>query len=73
MIASVCGVSRGVFSELVQQLAAAGWLRVNYATLELRSSEAWLRFSRIQRQARMSITKPTLEELLLLMEEAAKV
>jgi CRP/FNR family cyclic AMP-dependent transcriptional regulator len=73
VVASVCGVSRGVFSELVQHLAAAGWLRVNYATLELRSSEAWLRFSRTQRQARMNITKPTLEELLLLMEEAARV
>jgi len=71
VIASVCGVSRSVFSEAVHHLVAAGWLRVNYGMLELRSLETWLRFSRKHRQARMNITKPTLEELIVLMQEAA--
>lgn len=69
VIASVFGVSRSVFSELVQHLASAGFLRVNYATLELCSVETWLRFSRKYRQTRMNMTKPTMDELLLLMRE----
>ena len=69
VIASVFGVSRSVFSELVQHLASAGFLRVNYATLELRSVETWLRFSRKYRQARMNVTKPTMDELILLMRQ----
>lgn len=73
VVASVCGVSRGVFSEILQQLASAGWLRVDYATLELRSVQTWLRFSRKHRQARMNVTKPSVEELILLMREASKL
>lgn len=71
VVASVCGVSRGVFSEIVQQLASAGWLRVDYATLELRSVRTWLRFSLKHRQTRMNVTKPSVEELLLLLKEAS--
>jgi CRP/FNR family cyclic AMP-dependent transcriptional regulator len=73
VIASVCGVSRGMFSDAVQQLSAAGWLHVNYATLELRSPETWLRFSRQQRQARINITKPSMEELLQMMAQASRI
>lgn len=73
VVASVCGVSRGVFSEVVQQLSLAGWLRVDYATLELRSVRTWLRFSLKQRQTRMNVTKPSLEELLLLLKEASQL
>lgn len=72
VVASVCGVSRGVFSEVVQQLASAGWLRVDYATLELRAVRTWLRFSLKHRQTRMNVTKPSVEELLLLLNEAAR-
>lgn len=71
VIASVCGVSRSVFSDAVHQLVTTGWLRVNYGMLELRSLETWLKFSRKHRQARMNITKPTLEELIALMRQAA--
>lgn len=71
VIASVCGVSRSVFSDAMHHLVTEGWLRVNYGMLELRSLETWLRFSRKHRQARMNITKPTMEELMVLMRQAA--
>jgi CRP/FNR family cyclic AMP-dependent transcriptional regulator len=73
VIASVCGVSRGMFNDAAQQLSAAGWLYMNYATLELRSPETWLRFSRQQRQARINITKPSMEELLQMMAQASRI
>jgi CRP/FNR family cyclic AMP-dependent transcriptional regulator len=72
VVASACGVSRGVFSEVVQQLASADWLHVDYRTLELRSVQSWLRFSLKHRKTRMNITKPSVEELCLLMTEASK-
>lgn len=71
IVASICGVSRSAFSEVVRRLASAGWLRLDYATLELCSLRTWLRFPLKHRQARMNITKPSVEELILLMEEAS--
>jgi len=71
IVASICGVSRSAFSEVVRQLASAGWMRLDYATLELCSLRAWLRFSLKHRQTRMNIKKPSVGELLLLMEEAS--
>jgi CRP-like cAMP-binding protein len=52
LLASMCGVSRGIFSECVQQLAAAGWIRLNYATLALSNVRAWHKFSSNYRSAR---------------------
>ncbi len=69
VVASVCGVSRSAFSELVQPLASAGFLHANYATLELCSIETWLRFSRKYQKNRMNLTKPTIEELMLLLQQ----
>ena len=71
LLASLCGVSRGVFSECVQQLAAAGWVRVNYATLALPSIAVWRNFSRQYRQNRLNIVKPSMQEILALMQEAS--
>ena len=45
LLASLCGVSRGVFSECVQQLAAEGWVQLNYATLALSRLNVWRKFS----------------------------
>lgn len=42
LLASVCGVSRGVFSEAVQQLAALGYLATHYGTLKLYRVKDWL-------------------------------
>ena len=69
VVASVCGVSRSAFSELVQHLASAGFVRANYATLELLSIETWLRFSRKYQKSRMNATKPTIEELMSLLQQ----
>jgi CRP-like cAMP-binding protein len=71
VLASLCGVSRGVFSECVQQLAAAGWVRLNYATLALSSIVVWRKFSCQYRQSRINSVKSSMQEILLLMEEAA--
>lgn len=71
LLAALCGVSRGVFSECVQQLSAAGWVRLNYATLALSSIVVWRKFSNQYRQSRINSVKPSMQEILLLMEEAA--
>lgn len=70
VLASLCGVSRGIFSECVQQLAAEGWLRLSYATLGLLHIDVWERFSHRHRQTRLSATKPGMPELLALMRDA---
>lgn len=72
IVASICGVSRSVFSEIVRQLALAGWVRLDYATLELCSARTWRRFSLKHRQARMNVKKPSVTELILLLKEAAE-
>lgn len=72
LLASLCGVSRGVFSECVQQLAAAGWIRLNYATLALLNTEGWRKFSRQYRQNRLNTVKPSMQDILLLMQETSE-
>lgn len=71
LLASLCGVSRGIFSECVQQLAAAGWIRLNYAMLALPNIAIWRKFSRQYRQNRLNTVKPSMQEILALMEEAS--
>jgi CRP/FNR family transcriptional regulator, cyclic AMP receptor protein len=71
LLASLCGVSRGVFSESVQQLAAAGWLTLNYATLELSHEAVWRKFCSQYRQNQFNIAKPSMPDILLLLETAA--
>lgn len=73
VVASVCGVSRSVFSEHVQHLASAGFLHANYAKLELRSIESWLRFSRKYQKNRTNVSKPTMDELVSLMQQEAVI
>ena len=73
VVASICGVSRSAFSELVQHLTSAGFIHANYATLELRSIETWLRFSRNYQRTRANLTKPTIEELTLQLQQEALI
>ncbi len=73
LLAALCGVSRGVFSECVQQLAATGWLRLNYATLALAQTRVWHRFSSEYRKNRLNRVKPSMQEILSMMGEAAVV
>ena len=71
VLASMCGVSRSIFSECVLQLAGAGWVRLSYATLALSNVLVWRKFSSKHRQNRYNNIKPTIPEILLMFEEAA--
>ena len=69
-IAALCGVSRTLFSEYIQQLAHAGWLTLRYGGIELQSVETWRTFARKQRERRHTRSRPSLKELLLEMDSA---
>ena len=71
LLAAMCGVSRGVFSVCAQQVAEAGWLDVNYATVKLTHIKTWGHFSRKYRQNRLNKSKPSVQDLLSLMHEAS--
>jgi CRP-like cAMP-binding protein len=73
LLSSMFGVSRGVFSVCLQQLAAAGWLNVNYATLRLMRIRTWRSFASTHRNNRLNIAKPSMQELLPLMDEASVI
>lgn len=72
LLASSCGVSRGVFSALIQKLADAGWIQVNYGTLELLSIPSWCSLLRAYRQARSDLNHLTMTELLALSREESE-
>lgn len=71
LLAALCGVSRGIFSVAVKQLAAAGWLHLNYATVSLCRLRAWGLFTRTYHQNRLNAIKPSMQEILSLMEQAS--
>ena len=71
LLASLCGVTRGVLSVCLKQLAAAGWCHVHYATVTLRRLKTWGSFSDAQRHNRLSLSKSSMPELLSLMDEAS--
>lgn len=73
LVAAICGVSRGVFSEQIQPLVAAGWLRVNYSTITLLKLSHWGAFSRSYREKRVIDTKPTITDILHLLTRTAPV
>lgn len=64
LLASLCGVSRGIFSDCVQQLAEAGWLTPKYATLTLRQVATWTSISSRFRTIRYLDSKPSMQDLL---------
>ncbi len=63
-LASLCGVSRTLFSEDVQQLAQQEWLKLHYGKLEILNIATWLRFARRQREDNVNTLNPTIAELL---------
>jgi len=63
-LASLCGVSRTLFSEYVQQLSSKGWIKISYGKLEILSIAAWYAFARGQRERNLSNLSPSIEELL---------
>ncbi len=63
-LASLCGVSRTLFSEYVQQLAQHGWLKLSYGKLELLSIPTWHAFARLQREDSVNTLNASIQELL---------
>lgn len=63
-LASLCGVSRTLFSEFVQQLAAHGWLALSYGKLEILSIHTWHAFARSQREDSTHAVTADIQELL---------
>ena len=64
MLASLCGVSRTLFSEHVQQLAAAEWLKISYGKLEILEIATWNVFAHRQRERSVNNLNPGISELL---------
>ncbi len=71
LIASLCGVSRTLFSEYLQHLARAGWVKVRYGAIELRSAETWRVFVQRQRESQRVVSRPSIETLLAELSSAA--
>jgi CRP-like cAMP-binding protein len=63
-LASLCGVSRTLFSEYVQQLAQNEWLKLSYGKLEILNIATWHRFARREREESINSLNPTIAELL---------
>jgi len=63
-LASLCGVSRTLFSEYVQQLAQKEWLKLSYGKLEILNIATWHRFARRQREDSINKLNPSIAELL---------
>jgi CRP/FNR family cyclic AMP-dependent transcriptional regulator len=71
LIASLCGVSRTLFSEYLQHLARAGWVKVRYGAIELTSAETWRVFAQRQRESQRVVSRPSIESLLNELSAAA--
>ncbi len=63
-LASLCGVSRTLFSEFAQALANDQWLKLSYGKLEVLSPLAWHSFAQRQRALDTGQLAPTMAELL---------
>lgn len=63
-LADYCGVSRTLFSEYIQHLSLAGWLKLRYGGLELKSVQTWRIFAHRQREKKSLNSRPTIGELL---------
>lgn len=72
-LASLCGVSRTLFSEYVQQLAHNEWLKLHYGKLEILNIATWLRFARRQREVNVNTLNPSIAELLEVLRVLAEM
>ena len=71
LLASMCGVSRGVFSTCLQQLAAANWVSMSYSSLVVLRITTWMRFYSSCRRMPLEATKLDMVAILGLMQESA--
>lgn len=68
-IASLCGVSRTLFSEYAQALANHHRLKLSYGKIEVLTPLAWHAFAQRQRTLDMSSLAPTMAELLKALDD----
>lgn len=69
LLASLCGVSRGAISICLQQLAAAGWARLDYGGVMLLNIPTWYEFSRTHRLNCLRRAKISMSDILNCMQE----
>ena len=64
LLASMCGVSRSVFSLYIKQLAEAGWCTLHYANVSLLRPKTWGHFAMARRSNRLSTQEGSMAEML---------
>lgn len=64
LLASICGVSRGVFSGSIQQLAANDLLEVSYSTLKVLRLKDWARLPENYRNCEAVTTRRSIQEII---------
>lgn len=72
LLASMCGVSRGVFSVCLQNLAAANWVSMNYSSLVMLRIPVWMRFYASCRRIPLDATKLDIAAILGMLQESAE-
>ncbi len=63
-IAAVCGVSRTLLSECLQQLARGGWLKLRYGGMSLQKAAAWRVFVQKWQLRQSRVGRQSMDELL---------
>jgi CRP/FNR family cyclic AMP-dependent transcriptional regulator len=71
LVAALCGISRTLFSEFLQHLSRAGWVRLRYGAMDLISPETWSAFAQHQRERKHVDKRPSIQDLLLKLQEAS--
>lgn len=72
VFASLCGVSRTLFSEYILQLERAGWLEIMYGKIEIKGMETWRRFINAQARTVWSDANPSIEKLIDVLNELSR-
>jgi len=63
-IAAVCGVSRTLLSECLQQLARGGWVKLRYGGMSLQKAAAWRVFTQKWQLSQSRVGRQSMDELL---------
>ena len=63
-IAAVCGVSRTLLSECLQQLARGGWVKLRYGGMSLQKAAAWRVFAQKWQLRQSRVGRQSMDELL---------
>lgn len=63
MLSDLCGVSRSIFSGVIQHLVKKEIIRVSYGELEIYSIRPWMQFAAKKRKERFLNLNPTIDDL----------